>query len=153
MYKLTRISLINWYLVSAQDIDICDATALIGPTGAGKTSIQDAIQTVICGGNHRHIQTNASATGKSDRKIIDYCLGYLAPKADGGQPIRPGGCETILALTFSEERRDGKRHDVAVGLMLEAKPNEPREQVRSRFIIPGHRFSVAEWLKTEKDGD
>ena len=49
MHLLTRICLQNWYLIDAKDIDIQGATALVGPTGAGKSSIQDAIQTVITG--------------------------------------------------------------------------------------------------------
>ncbi|MGK9169918.1 hypothetical protein KXR53_26625 [Inquilinus limosus] len=151
MYQLTRISLINWYLVSARDVEIRDATAFIGPTGAGKTSILDAIQTVICGGSHRHVHPNASASGKSDRKIIDYCLGYLVPKADGGEPQRTD-CETILALTFSEERPDGTRHDLAVGLAMTARQEESREVVLTRFIAPGHAFSVEHWKDVDEEG-
>ncbi|MGE5504319.1 MAG: SbcC/MukB-like Walker B domain-containing protein [Actinomycetota bacterium] len=150
MYKLTRISAINWYLVRAKDVDIRDATAFIGPTGSGKTSMEDAIQTVVCGGSHRHVHTNASASGKSDRKILDYCLGYIIPKNDGGEPLR-SSCETVLALVFSEERRDGSRHDITVGLALSARVEDSREQVISRFIAPSHRFSVEDAME-EEDG-
>ncbi|TSD87617.1 hypothetical protein FFK22_016670 [Mycobacterium sp. KBS0706] len=151
MYQLTRISLINWYLVSARDVEIRDATAFIGPTGAGKTSILDAIQTVICGGSHRHVHPNASASGKSDRKIIDYCLGYLVPKADGGEPLRTD-CESILALTFGEERFDGTRHDIAVGLAMTARQEDSREVILTRFIAPGHAFSVERWKDVDEEG-
>lgn len=151
MYQLTRISLVNWYLVSARDIEIRDATAFIGPTGAGKTSILDAIQTVICGGSHRHVHPNASASGKSDRKIIDYCLGYLVPKADGGEPQRTD-CESVLALTFREERGDGTRHDIAVGLAMTARQEDSREVILTRFIAPGHTFSVEHWKDVDEEG-
>jgi|AGTN01.1.fsa_nt_gi hypothetical protein len=151
MYKLTRISLINWYLVSTKDVDIREATAFIGPTGAGKSSVQDAIQTVICGGNHHHIHPNASASGKSERKIIDYCLGYLVPKKDGGQPLRPS-CETVLALVFSEERADGSRHDITVGYAMRAHKDDSRETPITRFIAPGYAFSVEDAKERDEHG-
>lgn len=151
MYKLTRISLINWYLVSAKDVDIRDATAFIGPTGAGKSSVQDAIQTVICGGNHHHIHPNASASGKSERKIIDYCLGYLVPKKDGGQPLR-SSCETVLALVFTEECADGSRHDITVGFAMSAREGDSRETPITRFIAPGYAFSVEHAKERDEHG-
>ncbi|MDR3439731.1 SbcC/MukB-like Walker B domain-containing protein [Telmatospirillum sp.] len=151
MYKLTRISAINWYLVRAKDIDIREATAFIGPTGSGKTSLEDAIQTVICAASHRHVHTNASASGKSDRKILDYCLGYIVPKNDGGEPVR-SSCETVLALVFSEERRDGSRHDITVGLAMSARVEDSREQVLSRFIAPGYQFSVDHTMEEDEHG-
>jgi hypothetical protein len=151
MYKLTRVCLTNWYLVVAKDVDVLDATAFIGPTGAGKSSVQDAIQTVMCGGSHRHVHPNASASGKSERKIQDYCLGYLVPKKDGGQPLRPS-CETVLALVFSEERPDGSLHHVSVGLALSARVEDSRETVITRFIAPGLRFSVDMIKETDSEG-
>lgn len=152
MYKLTKVSLINWYLVSAEDVEIRDATALIGPTGAGKSSIQDAIQTVVCGGNRRYIRPNASTDNKrSDRRIIDYCLGYTHPKSDGGEPIRQN-CETVLALTFSEEREDGTRHDIAVGLAYEARGESGELKLLNRFIAPGYAFSVSHCLGEDEKG-
>lgn len=151
LYKATRFSAFNWYLVSAKDIDIRDATAFIGPTGSGKSSMEDGIQTVVCGGSHRHIHTNASASGKSDRKIIDYCLGYTIPKSDGGVPLR-SQCETVLSVAFSAERRDGSRHDVSVGLAMSARVEDSRETVLTRFIAPGYRFSVEHFKERREDG-
>src|SRR3546814_1872125 len=65
--------------------------------------------TVISGLNHNRMHLNASSEGRSERKVIEYCLGYLIPKKDGGEPERPTA-ESIVALTFarSEERRVGK---------------------------------------------
>ncbi|WP_019646942.1 SbcC/MukB-like Walker B domain-containing protein [Novispirillum itersonii] len=151
LYKATRFSAFNWYLVSAKDVDIRDATAFIGPTGSGKSSIEDGIQTVVCGGSHRHIHTNASASGKSGRKIIDYCLGYTIPKSDGGVPLR-SQCETVLSVVFSAQHADGSVHHVSVGLALSARAEDSREVVLSRFIAPGYQFSVEDFKEQRDDG-
>lgn len=151
MYNLTRVSLQNWYLASAKDINLRDSIAFIGPTGAGKSSIQDAIQTVICGGNHRRVNLNASASGATaGRKVIDYCLGYVVPKSDGGEPTREA-CETVIALTFSEERDNGSRHDICVGIVMTARKDDSREQIVTRFIAPGFAYSVEDF-EVEEDG-
>src|SRR5690606_38524473 len=60
MYKLTRVSLHNWYLVDALDIEIHGSTAIIGQTGAGKSSVLDAIQTALSGNNRNVIELNAA---------------------------------------------------------------------------------------------
>src|SRR5690348_11178619 len=105
-FKAIRLCFQNWYLCRAQDIELRDATAFIGPTGAGKSSLQDAIQIVLTGNNHRKAKLNAAAAVKTDRKVIDYCLGYTKAKVDGGVPLRKS-CETVLAMVFRAEAPDG----------------------------------------------
>src|SRR6266852_4239931 len=126
MYCLTRLSLKNWYLCTAEDVEYRGAIGMVGPTGAGKTSLIDAIQTVVCGASHNRVHLNASSETHSERKIIDYCLGYLDPKNNHGQPLREA-CETILALTFTEERPDGAAHHVSVGIVMTARVGDSRE--------------------------
>ncbi len=139
MYSLSRISLINWYLIDAKDIEIRGEAALIGPTGAGKSSIQDAIQSVITGVNQNRLNLNASASGRSSRSVLEYCLGMTGDPAEDGKPLR-SSCETILALTF---RNYYTEEPITVGVALSARHGDSREDVLSRFVIPGHAFSVA----------
>ncbi|WP_062112904.1 SbcC/MukB-like Walker B domain-containing protein [Aureimonas sp. AU40] len=139
MYSLSRISLINWYLIDAKDIEIRGEAALIGPTGAGKSSIQDAIQSVITGVNQNRLNLNASASGRSSRSVLEYCLGMTGDPAEDGKPLR-ASCETILALTF---RNYYTEEPITVGVALSARHGDSREEVLSRFVIPGHAFSVA----------
>ncbi len=146
MYQLTRLSMKNWYLCSCEDVDFRGAIGMVGPTGSGKSSLLDAIQTVIGGANHNRVDLNPSAETKSDRKIIDYCLGYLVPKKDGGVPKRSPSCETILGLTFTEERADGTAHHVGVGIVMTAREGDSREIVVTRFIAPEIAFSAQDWF-------
>jgi uncharacterized protein YPO0396 len=87
VHLLTRICLQNWYLIDAKDIEIDGATALVGPTGAGKSSIQDAIQTIITGANQNRLNLNPSASGRSARSVLEYCLGLTKDPAEGGKPL------------------------------------------------------------------
>ncbi|WAJ27450.1 SbcC/MukB-like Walker B domain-containing protein [Antarcticirhabdus aurantiaca] len=138
MHSLSRISLSNWYLIDAKDIDISGEAALIGPTGAGKSSIQDAIQTVITGVNQNRLNLNASASGRSSRSVLEYCLGMTGDPSEGGRPLR-SACETVIALTFRDEETG---EPVTVGVALSARSGDSREEVLSRFIIPGCAYSV-----------
>lgn len=138
MHLLTRICIQNWYLIDAKDIDIDRSTALIGPTGAGKSSIQDAIQTIITGANQNRLNLNPSASGRSARSVFEYCLGMTKDPAEGGKPLR-SSCETVLALVFRDEETD---EPVTVGIAMSAREGDSREEVLSRFIVPGHAYSV-----------
>lgn len=147
MYSLARISISNWYLIDAKDIEIRGEAALIGPTGSGKSSIQDAIQTVITGGNQNRLHLNASASGRSSRSVLEYCLGMTGDPAQDGRPLRKS-CETILALTFVNDFTDVP---LTVGIAFAARHGDSREEVLSRFIVPGHSFSI-EAHRREADG-
>lgn len=138
MHLLSRICLQNWYLIDAKDIEIDGATALVGPTGAGKSSIQDAIQTVITGANQNRLNLNPSASGKSARSVLEYCLGLTRDPSEGGKPLR-SSCETVLALVFRDEETE---EPITIGIAMSAREGDSREEVLSRFIIPGYAYSV-----------
>lgn len=146
MYLLTRICLHNWNLLDAKDIEITGATGMIGPTGVGKSTVLDAIQTVIAGGNTRAVDLNASTDGKSDRSIHEYCLGYLDDI--GPDPIRPR-CESTVALVFRDEATG---QAITIGLMFHADKEDSREQLTCRFIAKGLAFRVRDFTVTDQNG-
>ncbi|WP_375465753.1 ATP-binding protein, partial [uncultured Methylobacterium sp.] len=148
MYRLTDIALSNWYLVRREQIRIRGAAALVGPTGAGKSTIFDAVGTVLAGNNASRLALNASASGRSARTVRDYCLGWITDPAEGGRPTREA-CETVLALVF-ENARTGRV--VSFGLALAARATDPREEVLSRFIATGHRFEISDYRRTGAAG-
>lgn len=148
MYVLTDIALSNWYLIRREQIRLRGAAALVGPTGAGKSTIFDAVGTVLAGNNASRLALNASASGRSARTVRDYCLGWISDPAEGGRPTRES-CETVLALVF-ENPASGRV--VTVGLALAARAVEPKETVLSRFIAVGHRFEIADYARTASGG-
>jgi hypothetical protein len=149
-YKAVRLCLQNWYLCQAQDIELRDATAFIGATGAGKTSLQDAIQLVLSGDNHNRVNLNSAAPVSSHRTVLSYCLGYLDSKADGAKPQRTE-CETVIAVVFKAEKPDGTPHYISVGVAMEARENDTRETIITRFIAHGVAYSVHDFRDKEDD--
>jgi energy-coupling factor transporter ATP-binding protein EcfA2 len=137
-HQAVRFSFINWYLIGAKDINIKGSTAYVGPTGAGKSSLQDGVQMLLTGNNHNRLNLNGSASGKSGRSVLDYCLGWTKDASEGGKPMRES-CESIISGVF----RDGVTNEpVTVGIVLSARLGDQREEVLSRFIAPGFAFSV-----------
>ncbi|MCV9963923.1 hypothetical protein OIU34_18765 [Pararhizobium sp. BT-229] len=140
MHLLTRVCLQNWYLVDAIDVEIVGSTALVGPTGAGKSSFADAIQTVLTGANMNRLNLNPSASGKSTRSVLEYCLGLTRDPAEGGEPLRKS-CETVIALVFRDEET---AEPITVGIAMSARSGDSREEVLSRFIAPNFAYSVGD---------
>lgn len=140
MKKLNRIVLVNWYLLGAEEINIRGNTAIVGPTGSGKSSLLDAIQTVLTGASKRHLNYNASANdGKaSGRSIRSYILGMIDSgqanaKVFGTQPRQDA--TSYLALVF-EDSVTG--NESTVGLALSASLASPEEDVLGRFVLPNY---------------
>lgn len=137
-WLLHRICGQNWYLIDAMDIDIRGAAAFVGPSGAGKTSLQDLVQTVLQGNNHNRLNLNPSASGRSERTVREYCLGMTKDPAEGGKPLRES-CETVIALVFRNEETN---EPLTIGIAMSARLSDSREEVLSRFIMPGYAYSV-----------
>ena len=106
--KLSSITLVNWYLTNPIQLQIKGNTALLGANGAGKSSIIDAAQTVLFGGNQNYIKLNASSSDKkNDRDLKSYCLGTYDPQDD--QDITNvfrlrDECYSYLGLTFENNK-------------------------------------------------
>ncbi|QUX95918.1 chromosome segregation protein SMC [Marinomonas sp. CT5] len=148
MKKLNRIVLVNWYLLGAEEISIRGNTAIIGPTGSGKSSLLDAIQTVLTGASKRHLNYNASANdGKaSGRSIRSYILGMIDAgqanaKAFGTQPRQDA--TSYLALVF-EDSITGK--ESTVGLALSASLASPDEDVLGRFVLSNYGVRKSDFI-------
>jgi hypothetical protein len=140
MHLLTRVCIQNFYLIDAIDVEIDGATAVVGPTGAGKSSFADAIQIVLTGANMNRLNLNPSASGKSQRSVLEYCLGMTRDPAEGGEPLRKA-CETVIALVFRDEETS---EPLTVGIALSARQGDSREEVLSRFIAPNFAYSVGD---------
>ncbi|MBJ7538220.1 SbcC/MukB-like Walker B domain-containing protein [Marinomonas transparens] len=148
MKKLNRIVLINWYLLGAEEINIRGNTAIIGPTGSGKSSLLDAIQTVLTGASKRHLNYNASANdGKaSGRSIRSYILGMIDSgqanaKVFGTQPRQDA--ISYLGLVF-EDSTTGK--ESTVGLALSASLASPEEDILGRFVLPNYGVRKSDFI-------
>ncbi len=145
MKQLNRIILVNWYVLGAVEIPIKGNVAVVGPNGSGKSSLLDAIQTVLMGGNKRHLSFNASAGEKSERSLRTYCLGFLDD--DGKKNTARHDSLCYLALSFFDTET---AKETTVGVAISASTASADEDVLGRFILPDCSVSLDDF--TDKQG-
>ncbi len=146
MKQLNRIIMVNWYVLGAVEIPIKGNVAVVGPNGSGKSSLLDAIQTVLMGGNKRHLSFNASAGEKSERSLRTYCLGFLDD--DGKKNTARQDSLCYLALSFFDTET---AKETTVGLAISASTAAADEDILGRFILPDCAVSLDDF--TEKTGE
>lgn len=147
MHLLERIVLCNWGRLLPQDIAIREMTAILGPTGSGKSTIVDAMQLIVTGSNSRFYDLNKSTGGRNSRSIRDYCLG-----AD--DHIDPDGpkfemADSLIAMAF-RDRVSGK--PISIGLVYSADRAETNAELRARFVARGHAISVHDFIEISEPG-
>jgi recombinational DNA repair ATPase RecF len=105
MIVAKAIALVRWYAFDAADVELRGDTAFIGDNGVGKSSILDAVQLLLTGGNKRFFRPNARADDSTHRTggrtVRDYCLGKMA-NAQGAVQLRGGGPSYVVMTVFNE---------------------------------------------------
>ncbi len=145
--ELRRITLIDWYLFRAEQIDFVGMTALIGPNGAGKSAIIDAAQMVLTGANMTNLRFNASAqsAARSKRSIRDYCLGVVSldERGERSQPTRDAAY-TYAVLGFVDVDSGDALN---LGIAFSASAARADERCESRFMVKGRLLGQADLLE------
>ncbi|HEY5514513.1 MAG TPA: ATP-binding protein, partial [Geomonas sp.] len=149
MKKLNKIVLVQWYLLSAIEIPVRGNMAIIGPNASGKSSILDAIQTVLTGANKNRVTLNPGAGERSKRSIREYCLGVVDDPSVSAS-IRPRAqATTYLALGFLDEATG---EETCAGIAFTASLSDPDEHVEGRFIVPGLSVSLDDFIRETPAG-
>jgi len=148
MHKLTGITLVNWYLFGAETIPFEGDSLLIrGANGVGKSSVLDAIQTILAGGDENILSMNAaSSDGKrSGRTIRSYVLGEVAesPGLKACEPRSTSNC--YICLSFMSKTK--KPFTIGIGLYARAKDSKLLQKYP--FIVDGCDLSYSDFMKDE----
>ena len=96
MKTLTRIRLINWHLFADATISCQGTTYFIGVNGVGKSTILDAVQFALVGGQ-RDVKFNQAALAGGKRSLASYVRGELGTE---GQRYLRGDATGVVALEF-----------------------------------------------------
>ncbi len=96
MKQLSRIRLINWHLFENTTIKCEGSTYFIGINGAGKSTILDAVQFALVGGQ-RDVRFNQAALAGGKRTLSSYVRGELGNE---GQRFLRGDATGVVALEF-----------------------------------------------------
>lgn len=151
MMELRRLTMVNWHLFDAEDIDVRGNFGILGENRSGKSTVLDMVQAVLTGASRTYMRLNAvageSSRGRSSskRSVLGYCLGTL-----GDGETRRSESTTYVALGF--EDRAGLRPPVTIGLALEARSTETSETVLGRFVVVGKLLTTADFTEERPDG-
>jgi len=96
MKQLTRIRLINWHLFENSTITCQGTTYFIGINGAGKSTVLDAVQFALVGGQ-RDTRFNQAALSGGKRTLASYVRCELGIE---GQRYLRGDTTGVVALEF-----------------------------------------------------
>jgi len=110
MKQLTRIRLINWHLFENATITCQGTTYLIGVNGVGKSTILDAIQLALVGGQ-RDVKFNRAAMSGSQRTLTSYVRGELGTE---GKRFLRDDATAVVALEFHNPDKSYFVHGVVV---------------------------------------
>ena len=133
MKKLTKLRLINWHLFANETTNIDDITFLTGANGTGKSTIIDAIQTVLLGDTSGR-NFNKAANDRTGRTLRGYLRGETG-ETDKGEVmcLRPGRFTSYIALEFYDDLEEAY---FTLGIVFDSFEDESEE----------HHFFYEAWI-------
>ncbi len=146
MKLLTHIRLINWHLFENTTVNCQGTTYFIGINGAGKSTVLDAVQFALVGGQ-RDVRFNQAALSGGKRTLASYVRGELGTEA---QRYLRGDATGVVALEFKnpdgtffahgaviDAYEDGRNPDVAYFIVNNSMLND-----NWFFKAPGQLFDT-----------
>ncbi len=133
MKLLNRIRLIHWHLFENETISCKGSTYFIGINGVGKSTILDAVQFALVGGQ-REVKFNRAAMDSSQRTLASYVRGELGTE---GHRFLRDDTTGVVALEFRnaddsyfvhgaviDAYQDGRTPDIAYFIVNNAGLND-----------------------------
>ncbi len=125
-------------------------TAIIGPTGSGKTTLVDALMTLIT----LQPKYNLASTGghESDRDLVSYIRGVAGTgnnSGDNSHVARPDKTVTGLCARFAGA---GQLVTVGAVLWMDGTSAAPSDLKRSWLFSRGEDSSLESWLEAHHEG-
>lgn len=151
-FRLQQLELYNWGGFSGYHSAQIDAegTAIVGPTGSGKTTVVDALMTLL-GTNPKY---NLASTGghESDRDLVSYVRGVAgAGDGSGGQShiARPGKTLTGICATLGNSDQQ-----VRLGALLwvDSSSSAASDVHKTWIFATGAEQSLQHWLTQHGEG-
>lgn len=137
-YRLTQLEVFNWGPFSGlhrADFDI-GGTAVIGPTGSGKTTLIDALMTLLVA----QPRYNLASTGgvESDRSLVSYVRGVLGGDGSGGNEdvSRPGKTMTGICACYQSQHETDEPQTLRLGgLLWTDGPSDSTSDLKRRWMF------------------
>jgi uncharacterized protein YPO0396 len=151
-FVLTQLNVYNWGAFSARhtaEIDLA-GTAVIGPTGSGKTTLIDALMTLLV----QSPRYNLASTGgeESDRDLLSYVRGVSGAGNNSGDNkhiARPGRTMSGIAARF----RNGDRAVEIAGIFWVDDTSMAAADMKRLWIFSeAPDQSLDQWLEAWHSG-
>ncbi len=153
-FILQELHLYNWGAFAGRHQVAIDPgnSALIGPTGSGKTTLVDALMTLLCASP----RYNLASTGghESDRDLVSYVRGASGQGNDSGDHIaRAGRCATGVAARLERNGAAG-RETVWLGALLwfDGSSQSASDMQKRWLFAQGEGHSLDLWLEEQHSG-
>lgn len=155
--KIKKIITINWANLENREFILDDLVFLTGQTGVGKSTLLDAIQTVLTGAIDKVVNYNAGqdeserkTKGKEFRSLGGYILGE-----DRELYSRPSGATGTIVLTFvSTEKETNKIFNAIVNVKCSMEEMGKRRKAvvdeNNFFIVKNGEIYIEDLLDDEK---
>lgn len=150
--QIVRLSLIDFYLIEREDIELSGNTVFLGPNRSGKSSCIDAIQTGLTGGAGDLVVYNAAAVRQNrpdaHRSLQEYCLGVVRHDENEKAKVVRKNSQTWIGLSF--RTREGGE----VAGVVHVVAHEHRERPNTRFmIVTGGGVTTADLVFATEEGE
>ena len=123
-------------------------SAIIGPTGSGKTTLVDALMTLLCASP----RYNLASTGghESDRDLVSYVRGASGQGNDSGDHIaRAGRCATGLAARLV---RGAESVWLGALLWFDGSSQSAADMQKRWLFAQGQEHNLDLWLEEQHSG-
>lgn len=149
-FILQELHLYNWGAFAGRHQVGIDPgnSAIIGPTGSGKTTLVDALMTLLCASP----RYNLASTGghESDRDLVSYVRGASGQGNDSGDHIaRAGRCATGIAARLV---RGAESVWLGALLWFDGSSQSAADMQKRWFFAQGTGHSLDLWLEEQHSG-
>lgn len=159
--KLDRMVLVNWGQLRPANYELGNMTLLTGPTGAGKSTMLDGLQTIMTAAHQGIVAYNpgqeevqqGQRRGKSKRTLESFVVG-----AEYSRFSRPDGAQGYMAAVFRPSANDGaaKVFTALVGVAARVDGAGERRDVKLErlvlVIVEDAALSVEEFFDDFDEG-
>ncbi|MGO5009766.1 type I Wadjet antiplasmid transformation system protein JetC [Bacillus wiedmannii] len=138
---MKKLRLINWHYYSDETILFGKQTVISGHTGAGKSTIIDALQVLFIS-DERKIKFNSAAYEEAKRSLINYLRGKIGTEE---KPfVREGYFTTYIVAEFYDEKVG---ESFVIGISIDVFKDD--EKIKEYFIIPKSEINMISFLNTK----
>ncbi|MBK4733341.1 AAA family ATPase [Noviherbaspirillum sp. DKR-6] len=158
--KLDKLILVNWGALRSQEYPMGSMTLLTGPTGSGKSTMLDALQTVMTAVyqnifNYNPGQdetTQGARNGKTKRTLWSYIVG-----AEDNLYARPDGAHGYIGAVFQpSEGEEGCGFTALIAASARVDSSGARRQATGErlglYLIDNAALTLDDLTATDEDG-